>query len=109
MHFANTASALLLFVSGTIAQPVSPSNTSQVVVPARHQEGLFSNFGSSWNKRAIRRPSGKRSLDDGEKEKRYWKVSSVWVGESFGPLNGIRLLIRLQRMKRRIEQVLFIG
>lgn len=93
MHLI-TPAALLLFATTALAQPVVPVNTTDVTVPGN--QGLFANFGSSWNKRAHRRPS-KRSHHEHVDTKRYWKVTSVWIGELTSPFVGYPLTRRRRR------------
>ena len=78
------SASFLLFALTAVAQPVTLSNATEVAVSGN--QGLPSNFGSSWSKRGDRRPSRRsQHIHAGRGiEKRYWKVSSVWIGKFTG-------------------------
>jgi hypothetical protein len=80
--------ALLVVFTGTIAHPAIPTtlaNDGPVPTGSYDETGLsFVNHGSRWSKRHGRGSLEKRARlaeEVEEQQKRYWKVSSVWIGK----------------------------
>lgn len=80
--------ALLVAFSGTIAHPAIPNSLpdNRPVPTASYDESgiSFDNHGSRWSKRHDRVSLEKRARlaeESEEQRKRYWKVSSVWIGK----------------------------
>jgi hypothetical protein len=111
-HFS-VLSAVLLACTGINALPAA-TTLAPVPTPAHTQIDVsFANQGSRWSKRHGRGHLDKRArraADLEELDKRYWEVTSVWIG-TFSLLSGMPMtsmnLIRpfLKKMNRRLPPI----
>lgn len=84
LRTSSAIAALLLSCTTTVAFPAATTTLGSVPTPSPIQANVFfDNQGSEWSKRhgkGFLERRARLAQEDAELDKRYWQVTSVWIG-----------------------------